>query len=172
MTTVEAIKRIGWRFSSGNSFKANEGDLNALNSIVEYVNKSSERTKQENRLFSKLFIYLLKEFSFHYKDINSANKKINELLCTPILTHCDYLTKELNLIEINAFFKSLDLKPTWENGQSLDEVKENLKFNKKIFKDSNAEMLCEVSETWDLDSVIGNVNYSINQAINNYKNLD
>jgi len=61
--------------------------------------------------------------------------------------------------------------PIWEQGQSLDIIRENVKTNNEIFKKVNISEFESVMETWDLDSVSANLNVTISQIFNNYKNL-
>ena len=63
-TTKDAFNRLGFTLSKGN--KPNNTDLEAFNFLVEIFNKTIEKTTQENRLFAKLYILTLKDYTAKY----------------------------------------------------------------------------------------------------------
>ena len=145
-TLKEAGQRLSWRFSQGKPITINLADLDALNLLLTTINQSQTKTIQDNRLFAKLYIVLLQEFAIHYKSVMTAQKQINKILHNNTMEMlCADLVTKLNLLEGQ---KSLEEKP------------------------DNAAEWMEASETWDIDSVIANLDATISQAVNNYKNLD
>jgi len=170
ITVKDAIKRLSFTISKQN--KPNSNDADALNSIIEFVNNSNKQVVKENELTAKLFCFILKEFAFHYKDVNIASKQINkDILSKPLLYHIEFLKNQLKTIELDLFFKSLNLNPTWENGQNLDEIRKNVLLNKDIYKNVNIDELAEVYETWDNDNTIANFEMNFNLILNTYKNV-
>jgi hypothetical protein len=143
MTTTESIKRLSFTISKQN--KPNATDAEALNKIIQFVNQTSKETIQENRLFAKVYIFLLQELSVYYKSVDLANREINKILSlNSVEILCKDLTAKLNQIESQRYL---------ENG-------------------TNGQAWIESTETWDLDSTIAHVNHTITESINNYKNLD
>lgn len=144
----------------------------AFNTIAKTLNQQAEATVNENILFVKLYILALSNSINHFKCVNLAQNHINRYLCQFTLNNrLNELKDDLNRNEIELFFKELDLMPTWEQGQSLDVIRENVKTNNEIFKKVNISEFESVSETWDIDSVTANLNVTISQIFNNYKNL-
>jgi tRNA G18 (ribose-2'-O)-methylase SpoU len=78
---------------------------------------------------------------------------------------------QLQSTEINKFFKSLDLKPTWVNGQTIDEINTNIEINKESLNKVDAMQFKQVSETWNEQNVISNFEFNFNLALNTYKNV-
>jgi hypothetical protein len=170
ITLSQAIKRLSFTISNQN--KPNNEDVLALNSIIDFVNLSSEKTIQENKLFAKMFCFVLKEFLIHYKDIDFASKQINkDILSMPLNYHLTILLEQLKTNELSMYFNSLNLKPTWKVGQTLKEIEQNINDNKEIFKTTNPNEFLEVLDTWDMESVISNFNLNFNIALNTYKNV-
>ena len=168
MILKDAIKRLGFTISKGN--KPNTTDADALNSIIEFVNNSNKQAVKENELFAKLYAFILKEFVFHYKDVNFASKQMNkDIFSMPLEYHLELLKTELNFNEIDLYFKSLNLKPTWEVGQNIEQIRANVLENNKTLKDEDINLFREVWETWDTDNVISNFQMSFNLVLNTYK---
>lgn len=144
MKIQEAIKRLSFTISKQN--KPNANDAEALNSIIEFMNLSSKSVVKENELTAKLFCFVLKDFMFHYKNVNFASKIINkEILSKPLEYHLECLKINLQTNEYNQLF------------------------DKEVLP-SNAEFL-ESSETWTIDHVKQNFEFNFNLALNNYKNV-
>ena len=144
----------------------------AFNTIAKTLNQQAEATVNENILFVKLYILALSNAINHFKCVNLAQNHINRYLYQFTLNNrLNELKDDLNRNEIELFFKELDLMPTWEQGQSLDVIRENVKTNNEIFKKVNISEFESVMETWDIDSVTANLNVTISQIFNNYKNL-
>lgn len=55
---MKAINRLAYTISKGN--KPNANDVEALNELIEYVNKEKERELNNNILFAKLYVNVFK----------------------------------------------------------------------------------------------------------------
>lgn len=169
--TKEAFARLGFTISKQN--KPNETDMEAFNFLIETFNKTIEKTIQENRLFAKLYILTLKDYTAQNNNVLSAQKRINEYLCqTTILNACNQLKMQLEHSELDEYFKSLGIKETWIEGQTLEEIRELRKFNNEKLSKVDVKEFLEVADTWEIDNVIALVNSTVTLAIANYKNLD
>jgi hypothetical protein len=168
MTELNAIKRLA--YTVGNKNKPNETDAEAINKIIEWFNLSNQKIVHENLLFAKLYCLVLKEFSNNYQSVDFANKEISKELSKPLGLHIEKLKQELNFIELNQYFKSLNLKPTFNEGLNIDEIRNNIEQNKETFKNVDINLLSEVWQTWDSDSIISHLNYSVNELFNKFKN--
>lgn len=171
MTLKESIKRLSYTISKQN--KPNSTDADALNKIMDFVNKTSIESVQENLLFAKMFAFVLKEFLVHYKNIDIASKKINsDILSLPINYHLEVLKDNLQTIDLDLFFKEKGCKDAiFGLGIPFKEIKENHFHNKEILKDVNINEFLEVYDAWDEDTVKSNFELNINVAINQYKNV-
>jgi hypothetical protein len=170
MKLKEAIKRLMFTISKQN--KPNQSDAEALNSIINFVNLSNKEVIKDNELLAKMYCFVLKEFLVYYKDVTFASSKINkDILSMPIDYHLQLLLEQLRTNEITMYFDSLNLNPTWENGQNIDEIRKNIIENKKIFKETDINIFKEVIDTWDLDNVNANFEFNFNLALNTYKNV-
>jgi hypothetical protein len=170
MRIQEAIKRLSFTISKQN--KPNNTDADALNSIIDFINISNKQVIQENLLLAKMYAFVLKEFINHYEEVNFASRQINaDILNKPLNYHLEYLTMGLQSTEINKFFKSLDLKPTWVNGQTIDEINTNIEINKESLNKIDGLQFKQVSETWNEQNVISNFEFNFNLALNTYKNV-
>jgi hypothetical protein len=142
MKISDSIKRLGFTISKQN--KPNLTDAEALNAIIEFINLSNKSVIKENELTAKLFCFVLKEFLFHYKNVNFASKIINkEILSKPLEFHLECLKINLQTNEYNQLFEN---NPT------------------------GAEFL-ESSETWLIEHVKQNFEFNFNLALNTFKNV-
>ncbi len=58
MDIKQAIKRIGWRFSTQKAFTPNQNDISALNSVIEYYNGMQKGITVNQEPFAKLYLLL------------------------------------------------------------------------------------------------------------------
>ena len=168
MKVKEALNRLAFTIQKQN--KPNATDIEAFNEIVKWISTSNEKIVNDNLLFAKLYLVVLKEFSNHYQSVDFANKEISKELSKPLGFHIERLKQQLNSIELNEYFKSLNLKPTWGEGLYKNEIIDNIKLNKEVFKNVDLNLLEETFNTWDNDSIIAHTNYSVNELFNKYKN--
>lgn len=170
MRIQEAIKRLSFTISKQN--KPNNTDADALNSIIDFINISNKQVVQENLLLAKMYAFVLKEFINHYEDVNFASRQINaDILNKSLDYHLEYLKMQLQSTEINKFFKSLDLKPTWVIGQTIDEIITNIEINKESLNKIDGLQFKQVSEIWNDNNVISNFEFNFNLSLNTFKNV-
>ena len=55
---MRALNRLAYTISNGN--KPNASDVEALNQLIDYVNKEKQRELNNNRLFAKLYVNVFK----------------------------------------------------------------------------------------------------------------
>ena len=99
MKLKEAISRLGFTISKSN--RPNEKDIEAYNCILEVLEQSQAKTIQENLLFAKLYAYNLQEFTRHYKCVQIATEKLNELLAENIDYRIEFLTAQIKQTELS-----------------------------------------------------------------------
>ena len=170
MKVKDALQRLGFTISKQN--KPNATDAEAFNAIVDFVNNSNKTEVQENLLLAKMYAFVLKEFTRNYNNVDFASKQINkDILDKPLEYHLRILQMELQFCELNNYLKGLNLSPTWGENQNIDGIIANIESNKEKFKQVKINEIKEVWDTWDLDNVIANFEFSFNLALNNFKNV-
>ena len=107
MKVNKAIQRIQWRMNEG-GWKANENDIEAINSIIDHINDSNRNLVQQNDLFARLFVEVMRRTvsvqGVKFTDKN-ATRWILEAMEIPFSQHVELLTKELNE---QSFFEKLE----------------------------------------------------------------
>jgi hypothetical protein len=78
----KAVQRFGWNIKQGR-LKANENDINAFNTIVDYVKEKQSSQIIDQELFAKLYIHVYGQFLIHYNsDVfnQEPKKELNKIL--------------------------------------------------------------------------------------------
>ena len=167
MTIEKALQRIVWRVSNG-AHTPNQNDVEAVTIVAEWINRQKAQELQQNRLFAKMYVYcFIHELDF-YKDLKFAQRKLHEILKTPLKQLYNDFKDKLNLIELNTLKKSLgfsNLHPLLitdeEIGKEADLIKENSETIQKY-----------VFGIWTPEKITNGLNSQISEAINHYKNLN
>lgn len=126
MTISKAIQRLQWRFTNSNSFKINSLDIEAYNTIVDWINSSQKNVWKNNQLASKLYMNLYLEQLKHY------NCEVNDVI--PIKEINKFLEKSMDW-HLNKF---IDFLKTRE----MERITQNL--NSEIISDFSAEETTKV----------------------------
>jgi len=129
MTTNQAIKRFHWRLSSGKPFQPNQNDLEAYNTIAEFVEEKQKKEIVDNQLFGKLYIYLFGEFVNYYNTSamdTIPQNELNRILAKDMRLLVDEVKDRMNINELEVVLKEKGDLKCYE-GMSYDEVAENLR---------------------------------------------
>jgi hypothetical protein len=158
MKLKEAVSRLGFTISKSN--RPNEKDIEAFNCIVEILEQTQTKTIQDNLLFAKLYAYNLQEFTRHYKCVNIATEKLNELLAESIDFRIEFLTAQIKQSEISKvitddFFTIL----------SPSKAREKLKEFPNLEKD-----FIHIWDSWNTENVTLNLETNVNLSIQKFKN--
>lgn len=163
MKLKDAIKRLMFTVSKQN--KPNETDAEALNNVLEYINKSVKKEVNENELFAKLYIYsLINETVFYKGDIDTAQRKINEILSKSLESLYETHRINFNAIALNNFLH--------ENGLSekhpllYNEQEESV--NKDLTKHKDWEQLAK--GILEVDENEMQLNWLITLTLNKFRN--
>ena len=141
----KAFNRLGWRFTSSKPFSPNDNDIDALNCIINWVNRQTSQTIKNNQLFAKLYIYHLNQTIRYFESTvfnDIPQKDLNRLLDLPLANFYNAFHKEL---------QSNNVTRVVENGN--------------IPKD---EVLKELQEKYTLEEVTEQLDKMINEALNRY----
>ena len=157
----KAASRLSWRFSKKNgeskAFTPNENDIEAVNTLLTWINKEKENSLYKNELFAKLFIYFL----------NNRIEKYN-------------YDKNCHPDEFEGYISFLDTEPEKDLCRILDLPLESfyVAFFDKINKDwrdylinklkKNQDIKNEPLEKYTLDRVKLELNHKITEALNRF----
>lgn len=167
MTIEKAMQRIVWRVSNGNH-TPNQNDVEAVTVVAEWINRQKTQEIQQNRLFAKMYVYcFINELQF-YQDIKFAQRKLHEILKTPVIELYGQFKDKLNNVEYNSFLKSLG----FSNLHTLLTKKEQ-KQNEAVLTQENNELIQKyLFGIWTPEKIETGLNNQISEAINRYKNLN
>jgi hypothetical protein len=154
MKIKKAVNRIFWRFGGNNNkhpFPVNEEDIEAYNSIREYVKQTEQQQFADNQLFAKMFILMyMKILEKDGGNVfeNHARRKICQFLKKDLSEIMQLFTDFLNESEQYDFIKGLGIElkhpaltSEEETVTNTKRIKEALKkpeneskFSKKVFE--------------------------------------
>jgi len=173
MYITKAVKRLGWRFQkasteSNNTFRLNQNDIVALESISRYVEQTQKKQFENNVLFAKM--YILCYMRILEKDNTTvfetfARRKLYGLLKLPISSMIEKFTEFLNEQQVLSLFEELNIKPLHpsiltekEKANDLERLLEALETPENLKRFNR--------ESWDYETVKNCLELEVNQAIN------
>jgi len=157
MTIEKTFDWLFKRFQSPN-IKPCKFDFDCLTFLAEWVNREKQTNKQQNVLFAKLYCYVFIQEIQHYKDIEFAQKSMNDILELDLYSHYVKFKDRLNDVEFNKYLVSIGIDP-----------------EKRFFDDS--DKLTEAENFFDnvnklgIEQVEKSLNAQITESINRYDNL-
>lgn len=86
MNPYKALERVGWRFGAGKPFTPNSNDIDAYNSLVEFMENYQRREIMDNKLFAKLYIHVFTKFLIYYgasPDDPIPQKELHRIVSRP-----------------------------------------------------------------------------------------
>ena len=164
MTLKNAIDRLYFRLKNGMP-KANQTDLDAVNTIVDTINDMQKETIKENIPFTKMYVYLFGLLLDKYQDLYLAQNELNRILDTPTLEIYHKFTDKLNHVELKTFLKSknIELKhPALESDNEREQTLEILTKHENVF-------LAHAYGIRDFDEVRQHLNTQTALAFNKYQ---
>ena len=144
MILEKAVQRLRWRFSNNSSFKPNEKDIQALNSILEWISSQKEISVLNQGLFAKLYIMEL-----------NRNLRTFEATIFDDIPQKE-LSKTLNY-PLDAFYKS------FHNDLHHNQLVKL--FKNKDKKDINID---DLKDKYTLEIVTDKLNHMISEAVNRF----
>ena len=175
MDIEDAINRISWRFKNEN-IKINESkiiinqkDVEAVDFLVDWINRQKKQELQENILFAKLFTYAFtNEIIYQQGQPQEALHRLQEVVKRPIQEHYDKVREYLNMFEQTSYMKSIggnfDKHPALMTKEEKNKEVELLKINE-------IETIRFMKGAWSIEQVYKSLNNTITEFINRYKNL-
>lgn len=138
----KSAKRLIWRFNLKNGFTPNTDDKNALNCVLEWINREKEDRLKDNILFAKLFIYILNQNIRYYEtDVleKEPQKHLSKILDTPIELFYEAFNRELENVQLNRMLERV--KKENDTNFTKDELKQY--FDKTFQKEELNHMITE-----------------------------
>jgi hypothetical protein len=166
MTIENALQRIHWRASSQQNYKPNPKDIEAVNFMVEWVNREKKQSIRKHQMFAKLYSTYLGELLLHYKDVDQAQKEINTILSAPIESSFFWFREKFNLVEHEKALKILKIS----NATYYMKSKDELQRENEILQD-NQEYFLKHIQQWSLENITKSLENQITEAINRYDKL-
>ena len=154
----EAINRLGFTISKSN--RPNEKDIEAYNCILEVLEQTQTKTIQDNLLFAKLYAYNLQEFTRHYKCVQIATKKLNELLAENIDYRIEFLTAQIKQTELSKV-----ITDDFFSAVSPSKAREILSRYPNLEKE-----FIHVWDFWTNENVTSHLETNVNLTIQKFKN--
>lgn len=177
MKIKEAVNRIYWRFGGDNNknpFPVNEKDIEAYQSIKNYVAEKEKEQFHDHQHFAKLFIFTYKRIfeieGGNIMDIGMTAKrrKIYRLLEKPIHQLIQEFTDMLNETKQYELIESIQGQIKHPATLSEQEKRKTLTKLQNVCTDpKNLAKL--KGQVWDYDSVKECLEAEVNQAINRFK---
>ncbi len=126
MSIKKAVQRIGWRIKE-NHFKANKNDIQAFNTIVDYVESQEQKKFKQTPNFAKLYLFVYGQFLRHY-NANVFNQipkqEINKILDTSFEDLLSNFHNDLNQLAKDQMIDKLeteeDFKKLSESGKYME----------------------------------------------------
>jgi hypothetical protein len=169
----KAINRLQWRFKNENvkvgesKIIINELDQKAVDFLIEWINNQKLENLNQNLLFAKLYTYsLINEIEF-YKDIEFANKKINEVCETDIQQLYNEVYRKLNNLEYLKFCKEKGIITDHIEKMTLN--KEQEQKQKDLIKQNESKLKLILKGLWSKEKTYKSLNNTISETINKFK---
>jgi hypothetical protein len=156
MTIEKTFDWLFKRFQSPN-IKPCKFDFDCITFLAEWVNREKQTNKQQNVLFAKLYCYVFIQEIQHYKDIEFAQKSMNDILELDLYSHYIKFKDRLNDVEFNKYLVSIGIDPEKRFFDDSDKLTEAEKFFKNVNK-------------WGIEQVEKSLNAQITESINRYDN--
>lgn len=172
MNLLKAINRLTYTVSNGN--KCNDTDITALNSVIDWINRQKEERIFHNHHFAKLAMFIYNEFLVNYKGDNKiCERELCRILEIPLQHHYEKFQMLMNMYSDIYFFETIGTKPTWQLGQTLEETLENVKYNRKLFSESDELFKEHLSiNNYQMEDIHPMLNHVLTELLNKYENKD
>lgn len=162
MNIYKAIEHFNWRFRNG--IKPTKRDIEAFNSIIEFVDNKGNANLTQNESLCKLFIYVfISKCQYNFLSSENALKSINDILKSDLDYWIDRLHLSLPLMQINALgFKDFN------NDIDLNNLKQLEELNNRIFDKYEEDIIKALKTKTTKEQVIKWLEGKITAILNLY----
>ena len=167
----QALNRIYWRFGGNgntNPFPVNEKDIEAFNTLSDYVDKTQKEQFNSSELFAKMYIFVsqaMMESSGGTVLDNITRKRIGDILKKPLSQVFKEFTDYLNESEKYGFLSELKIP---NKHPQLRTDQENETVSTTVKKIANSQELTDrlTKDVFSNEFVIESMTAEINNQIN------
>lgn len=172
MTIKDSLQRLGWRFSEAQKkqkgFIPNKNDVDAINALIDFYEKTSKDNYNNNELMFKMYIWHRVELMKHYNsDILDMmpQRKLAETLCKPVDVFINRLTSYLNDQEYKVM--TSDVPHSQTHPYLLNEFQriESGKELERLLKEKPDLLKTITGEFWSKEDILDNIVSEFNQLL-------
>lgn len=165
MRIDKAIKHLNWRFKK--SWKPTKLDVEAYNSIIDYVEIQEQKTLSENESFAKLWIYIfINRSSIGYSNAYDIIKFIDSILERSVFDLVKALQSEILTSRIQSV--GIHKHPPLRDLEFLN-IDKRRDRDQKIIKDFSTDILKVLHKEVSQEQTIKFVNSQVNRVINKFE---
>jgi len=162
MEIDKAINRLSFLIQKG--YKANNTDADALNSIIDYVNKQREENLNNHEMFAKIYINAFTNDLIRSDgNYQLCADSLRMVLKKPLNSIYDTFHNEINTIEFTKISNKLGIC----NKHPILKTPEENASDQKIIKE-NAKDLTKALSHYNKKDVYSRLNTLINNLIEDY----
>lgn len=168
MTIKKAIDHFNFKFDK--VWKPTQYDVDALITIIEFVEDKHKKQIQDYHLFAKLYIVVYAQYLDRYKTTvfdDIPKKELNKLLDKPLDFFLNLFTQRLNESELYSLFDELNINmdhPALKSDKIKD--KETNKLHNALNDKENIKRFR--GEIWKKEVVQEKLELDINNLINKH----
>lgn len=175
MNLLKAMNRLTYTVSNGH--KCNDADVDALNFVIDWINKEKEDRLNKNHHFAKLAMFVYNEFLVHYKGDNKiCEKEIQQILKSPLEHFYSVFKSHMDHYSMEIFFESIGTKPAWfQEGIKVQDIIDNSKYNNELFKDKEIQQLAVEhfkTNMYSDQEVHEKLNHFLSEILHGYEDKD
>lgn len=141
--------------------------IEAINTLIDWVNDSKKSHLENHKLFSKLYIIYFGQLIQHFQDVEFAQKEIHRELSESIGLHSEFLRMKINSLEFSNWFKSIGFNPKDFNFMTDEEIAE-----RDLLLKNNQEGFLKNTNKWSQEKINEALNNQISEAINKFSHYD
>ena len=108
MNLKKSVEHFRYKLDPKNKiWKATQHDINALNGIMEYVEKTEAENLLQNQSLAKFYVYILKNLLIKFNESvydKAHSAEFNMILSMPLTQHIEDLKEHLNSSEMYVRF--------------------------------------------------------------------
>lgn len=169
MTIKRAVEHFAFKFK--NVWKPTKPDIDALTTIMEFVEDKHKRQLNDHHLFAKLYVMVYAQYLERYKATifdDIPKKELHKLLDRPLSFFIELFTQRLNESELYSLFDELNIDMN-HPALKTDEAKskENVKIENALNDKENLKRF--TGQIWDTETVTENLELQINNVINKFR---
>lgn len=167
MDIQKAVSRLKWRISQ----TGNQTDIDALNALIGFVNKSHSDVVNDHQLFAKLFIEKFLMLTITKENTaKSALAEIERILQTPVMHMADKLKKEMPMLRLNA--ECIKHDPDILEMDTFDDYGKLIDRKQKVAEQNKQELLNAFNKPYTIDEAINFIETQVNRLVKNYSDYD